>query len=631
MPFSTCHLLNCLTKGYKQLDLQDLMSYEYPAVGAFYQERNCRFTVWAPHRSKVEVVVGDSVYDMTKVCHEYWTVSIENILPGTSYLFRLDNHKDLPDPASRHQPNGVHGPSSVTETQFSWTDESWKGSPLAEMVIYELHVGTFSPGGNFEGVINRMDYLSEMGITAIELMPVAQFPGNRNWGYDGVYPFAVHHDYGGPIGLKRLVNEAHRRGLAVILDVVYNHQGPEGNYFAEYGPYFTDKYKTWWGKAINFDDAWCDGVRHFYWQNALMWLDEFHVDGLRLDAVHAIWDCSARHFIEELVRSVRSLEKKIGRKKILLAEFDLNNPRYITPPEKGGYGLDGQWIDEFHHALHSLVTNEVDGYYEDFGDVTHLVKSLQHSYVYTGQYSSHRKKTFGVDPIENSYGQFVVFSQNHDQIGNRLLGDRLTGSLSFEGLKLVAATVLLSPQVPLLFMGEEYGEKNPFQYFISHTDAQLVKMVQEGRKKEFSYFKWKGDVPDPQDQKIFEQCKLSWAYSKADGAVLLSYYKHLISFRKHRLAMQGRERTHVRVIEVPGKKIIGLERRFGSDYILIVFNFEKSLEQYPHPLLTSSAKIFDSSARPWLPEGGLGESMRVSGETIVMNPESVSIFELSAP
>ena len=580
--------------------LQYLMSYEYPAVGAFYKGRNCLFTVWAPHCESVELVVGETAYEMTKVCHEYWTVSIENILSGTSYRFRLDNHKELPDPASRHQANGVHGSSSVVDTQFPWTDESWKDIPLAEMVIYELHVGTFSPEGNFEGVIRRLDYLKEMGITTIELMPVAQFPGNRNWGYDGVYPFAVHHDYGGPIGLKRLVNEAHRHGIAIILDVVYNHQGPEGNYFAEYGPYFTDKYKTWWGKAINFDDAWCDGVRHFYWQNALMWLDEFHVDGLRLDAVHAIWDCSAMHFVQELACRVRSLETKTGRKKVLLAEFDLNNPRYITPAEKGGYGLDGQWIDEFHHALHSLVTGEVDGYYEDFGEVTHLVKSLGHSYVYTGQYSRHRKKLFGVDPIENSYGQFVVFSQNHDQIGNRLQGDRLTAKLSFEALKLVAATVLLAPQVPLLFMGEEYGEKNPFQYFISHTDEQLVKMVQEGRKKEFSYFNWQGDVPDPQDENTFEQCKLSWAYSKAEGAVLLSYYKHLISFRKQRVAMRGRERTHVRVIEVAGKKIIGLDRSFGSDHILIVFNFEKTPTRFSSPLLASSTKIFDSSERPWL-------------------------------
>ena len=276
------------------------MSYEYPAVGAFYKGRNCLFTVWAPLCTKVAVVIGDSVHEMTKLDHEYWTASIENVLPGASYQFRVNDHKDLPDPASRGQDSGVHGPSSVVETQFSWSDEDWKGIPLSEMIIYELHVGTFSPEGNFDGVIARLDYLKALGITTIELMPVAQFPGNRNWGYDGVFPFAVHHDYGGPIGLKRLVNEAHRRGIAVILDVVYNHQGPEGNYFSEYGPYFTDKYKTWWGKAINFDDAWCDGVRHFYWQNALMWLDEFHIDGLRLDAVHAIWDFSARHFIQEL-------------------------------------------------------------------------------------------------------------------------------------------------------------------------------------------------------------------------------------------------------------------------------------------------------------------------------------------
>ncbi|HEX6226234.1 MAG TPA: malto-oligosyltrehalose trehalohydrolase [Chryseolinea sp.] len=606
------------------------MSNEYPAVGAFYDGRNCLFSVWAPHSEKVEVVIGEGLYSMRKSGLDHWTVVIEDVDAGTPYWFRI-NGKNLPDPASRWQAEGVHGPSFVVDTRFTWTDESWRGIPLSEMIIYELHVGTFSDEGNFEGVISRLDYLKSLGITVIELMPVAQFPGSRNWGYDGVYPYATHHDYGGAIGLMKLVDEAHRRGIAVILDVVYNHQGPEGNYFSEFGPYFTDKYKTFWGRAINFDDAWCDGVRNFYWQNAIMWLDEFHIDGLRLDAVHAIWDFSALHFIEELARRVKGLENECNKKKILIAEFDLNNPRYIRTPEKGGFGLDGQWIDEFHHALHSVVTGEVNGYYEDFGELAHLAKAFQDSYVYTGQYSRHRKKHFGVDPLENSYEQFVVFAQNHDQIGNRMLGDRLTASQSFEGLKLIAATVLLAPQVPLLFMGEEYGEKNPFQYFISHTDPAIVKMVQEGRKQEFSYFHMEGEFQDPQDEKTFEQCKLSWSHTQGEHAVLLAYYQYLISFRKDRVAMQGRGRQDVRVYEEPGKKILVLQRSFGEDRLLILFNFEKNKAEWSHPLLGSATKIFDSSAHRWTVKGYQDESVRMSADRIVMNAESALIFELSHP
>jgi maltooligosyltrehalose trehalohydrolase len=604
------------------------MIYDYPKVGALISEgSHCVFTVWAPQCKKVETIIGGASHVMTCDDQGYWTVTLENIQHGVSYLFRLDGGRKFPDPASRWQPHGVHGLSSVVDTSFGWTDESWTGLELSDMIIYELHVGTFSNEGTFLGVINKLDYLKELGINAIELMPVSQFPGNRNWGYDGVYPFATHHDYGGPAGLKQLVNEAHSRGIAVILDVVYNHQGPEGNYLSEYGPYFTDKYRTGWGKAINFDDAWCDGVRHFYWQNAQMWLDEFHVDGLRLDAVHAIWDFSAKHFLEVLVEKVNELENRSKRKKILIAEFDLNNPRYISPLSKGGYGLDGQWVDEFHHALHSLVTGEVDGYYEDFGEIDHLIKSLQDSYVYTGQYSKHRKKHFGATPINNPYTQFVAFSQNHDQIGNRRLGDRLTQQISFEGQKLVAAAVLLSPHVPLLFMGEEYGEKNPFQYFISHTDEALVKIVQEGRKKEFSYFNWQGDVPDPQAVETFLSCKLSWNILNGEHALLLSYYTYLISLRKQRIALKGTSRNDLKVFQIPDRKIIGMERTFESDYILIFFNFEKNVSRFLYKNIGGLKLFFDSSAAHWKPDRKDNPTFQLTEEHIVMSPESVMIFE----
>jgi maltooligosyltrehalose trehalohydrolase len=606
------------------------MMYNDKPVGAQFESANeCAFRVWAPERTSVALVVMESKEVFHKMSQEdfgYWSTSVSDLAPGTPYLFQLDGNKKLPDPASRWQPHGVHGPSALVTAHFPWSDESWKGISMGDMIIYELHVGTFSAAGNFDGIISRLPYLKELGINTIELMPLGQFPGNRNWGYDGVYSFAVHHDYGGAIGLKKLVNEAHSHDIAVMLDVVYNHQGPEGNYLSEYGPYFTDKYKTGWGKAINFDDAWCDGVRNFYWQNALMWLDEFHLDGLRLDAVHAIWDFSAKPFIQELTRQVRLLESKLGRKKVLIAEFDLNNPRYINPREKGGYGLDGQWIDEFHHALHAVVTGEVDGYYEDFGTLSHLVKSFKNSYVYTGEYSKHRKKRFGVDPSQNSYDQFVVFAQNHDQIGNRMLGDRLTSTLSFEALKLVAATVLLSPQVPLLFMGEEYGEQNPFQYFISHTDKELVKMVREGRRKEFSYFNWQGEVPDPQDEKTFLQCKLSWDVSIGQRSVLLSFYQHLISFRQLRVAMQGRQKENVRVFEVPQKKVIGLERSYQSDTILIFLNFEKQRTEFKNPVQKTLTMILDSALFPAI-ENNAGTTLSPY-HVVEMQPESVLIFEM---
>jgi maltooligosyltrehalose trehalohydrolase len=599
------------------------MNYTHPEVGAQVQNDKIVFTVWAPLVQKVEIILQNQEHTMTKDERGYWTLTIP-YAAGLNYQYKLNGEKTFPDPASRWQPEGVHGPSAVAGNSFSWNDLQWKGLTLGEMIIYELHVGTFTEIGTFDGVVSKLGYLKDLGINAIELMPIAQFPGERNWGYDGVFPFAVQESYGGVEGLKRLVDAAHRSGIAVILDVVYNHLGPEGNYLGEFGPYFTEKYKTGWGSAVNFDDAWCDGVRNFYWQNARMWLDEFHIDGLRLDAVHAIWDSSANHFIQKLKENTSALEKSTGKKKVLIAEFDLNNTRYINAISKGGYGLDGQWIDEFHHALHAIVTGETNGYYEDFGTVEHLAKSLLSSYVYTGEYSIHRKKDFGMLPEDNAYDQFVVFSQNHDQIGNRLLGDRLTAKLSFEKLKLVAATVLLSPHVPMLFMGEEYGEKNPFQYFISHTDEHLVDLVRKGRKQEFVHFGWTDDIPDPQGVETFEQCKLSWALDKPEGYRLFLLYKYLIGFRKERLALKGTARNSLQIIETSTNGIISFERRFGNDALLIVLNFNKETATVAIPY-HSALKIFDSAATLW---NGPGELAAEKKGTITLHGDSVVILEL---
>jgi maltooligosyltrehalose trehalohydrolase len=607
------------------------MNHAYPAVGANYKKDTCIFSVWAPGKKNVDLLLSAGLaYPMQQDERGYWTISLPGLHPGDTYRYRLDNNKAFPDPASRHQPEGVHGPSAITDTGFEWTDEAWKGLSMTDMIIYELHVGTFSAEGDFDGVIAKLGYLQQLGINAVELMPLAQFPGERNWGYDGVYPFAVQNSYGGINGLKRLVNEAHRKGIAVVLDVVYNHHGPEGNYFTQFAPYYTDKYKTPWGKAINFDDEYCDGVRQYYWQNALMWLDEFHIDGLRLDAVHAIWDFSAQHFIAELKNKVNELEKRTGRKKILIAEFDLNNPRYISPAEKGGYGLDGQWIDEFHHALHSVVTGEVNGYYEDFGEVAQIAKSLRDSYVYTGQYSKHRKKNFGVLPADNPYDQFVVFAQNHDQVGNRLAGNRLTTQVSFEALKMIAATVLLSPQVPLLFMGEEYGETNPFQYFIHHGDEALVEIVRKGRKEEFHYFNWETEVPDPQSSAIFNQCKLSWKHEQDErSAKMLSYYKQLIALRKTHPALQGRERNAITVYHRPEENsLVGFTRQHDQRQLLVILNFHNEPACFSSPIDSTGKKIFDSSDTAWLGPAAITPMEISAQQRISMNPHSAVIFDI---
>jgi maltooligosyltrehalose trehalohydrolase len=599
----------------------------YPAVGSFLREGICSFTVWAPFRKTVEVVLkaNNCRRALARDTDGYWSCAMQDVRPGDQYVFRLDGAEEFPDPASKFQPNGVHGASAVIEQAHPWRDSDWRGLPLEEMVIYELHVGTFTSFRDFKGVISRFPYLKRLGINAIELMPLGQFPGERNWGYDAVFPFAVQSSYGGPAGLKELVDEAHLNNIAVILDVVYNHQGPEGNYLEQYGPYFTDKYKTGWGKAVNFDDAWCDGVRHFYWQNALMWLDEFHIDGLRLDAVHAIWDFSARHFIEELSLRIKVLEEKSGRTKVVIAEFDLNNPRYVWPLSSGGYGLDGQWADEFHHALHALVTGETNGYYEDFGDSEHLARAIKNSYVYTGQYSAHRKRHFGKEPLGTTYDQFIVFAQNHDQIGNRMLGDRLSQLVSGEALKLAAATVLLSPHVPLLFMGEEYGEDHPFQYFISHTDQELIESVQTGRREEFSYFKWSDQLPDPQAEDTFERCTLSWKIeTDPASATFFAFYQHLISFRKERMAMKGRTRDTLKVLSWDNR-VVCFERRHENDFLLIVLNFNKKPMTFRLPGQQQLKKIFDTASVQW---GGPGTGDEGAYVTITdLKGESAQIFE----
>lgn len=507
-------------------------------VGAEYlEERKTRFTLWSPTAKNVEVLLKekDRYEPLQKDGNGYWTAVIEDVKPGTLYKYRLNEQDEFPDPASRSQPEGVHSWSRVVDSEYSWTDKNWKGRELGEMIVYELHVGTFTPAGTFEAIIEKLDHLKELGINTIELMPIAQFPGERNWGYDGVYPFAAQDSYGGARGLKKLIDVCHEKEFSVLLDVVYNHLGPEGNYISEYGPYFTEKYHTPWGSAINFDEEYSDPVRNHFIQNALMWLGEFHFDGLRLDAVHEIIDLGARHMLKELSEEVDKLEEKTGRRLTLIAESDLNDTKLITEYDKGGYGLEGQWVDDFHHAVHTLLTGEDAGYYSDYGKVEYLAKSFQQGFIYDGKYSSFRKKTVGNSPKGISPSRFVICIQNHDQVGNRLLGERISRLVSFEKQKLAAGLLLSAPFVPMLFMGEEFAEKNPFQYFVSHGDPDLVKAVQEGRKREFEYFnKIEGqEFPDPQATETFQHSSLNWNFrNDEEQASIFAFYKEMLKLRK---------------------------------------------------------------------------------------------------
>jgi maltooligosyltrehalose trehalohydrolase len=428
--------------------------------------RRCFFRVWAPRASTIELRIiepQERIILLPNSGQGYFQGDIEDIPAGALYCYRLDRGKERPDPASRSQPRGVHGPSQVVDPSFAWTDSCWPGIPLKDYVIYELHVGTFTSEGSFEAIIAHLPELKALGVTAIELMPVAQFPGARNWGYDGAYPFAVQDSYGGPEQLKRLVNACHQEGLAAILDVVYNHLGPEGNYLADFAPYFTKRYQTPWGPALNFDGPDSDHVRRFFIENALYWLSEFHFDALRLDAVHAILDHAPYTFLEELRDAVEEQAKILNRHVFLFPESAANDSRLIRARELGGYGFSAQWNDDFHHALRAVLTGEKSGYYEDYGEFGQLVKAYREGFVYSGEHSRFRRRRHGTSSRDIPAERFVVFSQNHDQVGNRMQGERLAQLMPFEDLKLAAAAVLLSPFIPMIFMGEEYGELAPFQ------------------------------------------------------------------------------------------------------------------------------------------------------------------------
>ena len=517
-------------------------------LGATLQETGTTFRVWAPQCRSLEVVIeGRRPMPLSAREAGLHELSVPGISAGLRYQYRLDGERYRPDPVSRFQPEGVHGPSIVVDAaRFPWTDQGFRGHALADLVFYELHVGTFTAAGTFEAVIPHLAQLVDLGVTAVELMPVAEFPGSRNWGYDGVHLYAPQSTYGGPRGLRRLIDAVHGLGLSVILDVVYNHLGPEGNYLGEFGPYFTDRYETPWGTALNFDGSDSEGVRRHFVDNARYWVREFHVDGLRLDAIHSIFDTSPTHVLTEVAEAAREEAHLLGRPVHLVAESHDNDRKIVLPAAEGGLGLDAVWSDDFHHAVHGRLTGERGGYYADFPDGHGLARAIAEGFAFQGEPSEYFGRPRGTPSADLPGDRFVVALQNHDQVGNRAHGDRLSTIVSFPATKMAAALLFAAPALPLLFMGEEYGETSPFQFFTSYLDPGLVEAVRRGRAAEFARFGWEGKIPDPSEPATFLRSRLSHPLAGAPRhRELRDYYRQWLNLRRSHPALgaPGKDRT----------------------------------------------------------------------------------------
>jgi maltooligosyltrehalose trehalohydrolase len=627
------HTDSAFRTGQAHLPIREISNV--PLGAAYLGEGLCSFCVWAPAVTTVEVCLGATQARREKmVCEKgyHWTV-LPDVRPGTPYLYRLGSGPLRPDPASRYQPETVHGLSAVVDPKFAWTDEAWRGMAFSDFVLYEIHVGTFTPQGTFDGAIERLPELRELGVTAIEIMPVSQFPGSRNWGYDGVLPFAVQNSYGGPDSFKRLIAAAHRQSLAVILDVVYNHFGPEGNYLREFGPYYTDTYKIPWGDAVNFDGEYSDEVRRFFLENARYWQKDFHLDGLRLDAVHAMRDSSAMPFLQELARSAKAEAERSGRPFYLIAESDLNDPRIIRTEALGGFGLHAQWSDDFHHCLHVLLTEEQSGYYQDFGGVRQMAKVFREGYAYTGQYSPFRKRRHGHQATGTAPCQFIVCSQNHDQIGNRCAGDRLASFLPFEKLKMAAAGVVLSPFIPMLFMGEEYGERAPFQYFVSHEDPSLIEAVRRGRRREFAGFNWADEAPDPFDVSTFDRCKCQWPRSGVDHQPrkLREFYRELLRMRRM-IGLHRYPNPVATEAQSQGDSLLLVCYSDASSRFWVLFNFAPTAEELFLERDCSRSTVLLSSAEVrWGGSIGAAPQIRSRGKKLLIELPPTCVVVLGAP
>jgi maltooligosyltrehalose trehalohydrolase len=580
------------------------------------------FRVWATLPKKIELQLNGKKFPMSCDESNWWAAEISENGAGKmpaplhfDYGFILDGEGPFPDPRSPSQPHGVHKLSRlVDQNQFQWTDKNFQALPLSSAIFYELHVGTFTPRGTFLSAIEKLNHLVALGVTHVELMPVVEFSGDHGWGYDGVDLFAPHHALGKPDDLKKLVDACHARGLAVILDVVYNHLGPSGNYLAKFAPYFTKKFASPWGEGINFDGADSDEVRRFFCDNALMWLRDYHFDGLRLDAVHGIVDTSAIHILEQLEIEVEKLSTQLGRPLVLIPESDLNDPRLLWPRECGGYQLDAQWNDDFHHALHTVLTEEKTGYYSDFGKLENLAKALRHAFVYDGKFSAHRCRVHGRSAEGLSGHKFLGYLQNHDQIGNRAKGERSAQLMSLGKLKIGAALVLTSPFVPMLFQGEEWGASTPFFYFTDYQEPELANAVREGRCREFAAFGWKPEeTADPQACETFEQSKLNWReLSRAPHAEIWEWHKQLIRLRRAEPSLNDGQLEAVKTHYDELARWLLMER----ENISVVCNFADHSQQIPlsmgeHRTLLASEPDVNA----------------INGN-VILRPESVAVLKL---
>lgn len=578
-----------------------------PLVGAWADAEGTRFRVWAPNARRVEVIV-DGEHDLLATERGYWESHLPGVGPGDCFWYQLDGGAVLPDPASMAQPEGVHGSSAVVEPTFSWTDDGFVSPSLDDSVFYELHVGTFTRAGTFDAAIPHLTRLAELGVTTVELLPLSQFPGGRNWGYDGVLPYAVQDTYGGLDGLRRFVDAAHGHGLAVCVDVVHNHIGPEGNVLGRYGPYFTDRYRTPWGDALNFDGAGSDEVRSYFIGSATFLVEHAHIDAFRLDAVHAIIDNTAYPYVEQLTFELHQLGRRLGRDVLVIAESAANDPRLTLPVEEGGWGLDGQWDDDFHHALHVALTGEREGYYEDYDGLADLARSFEHGFVLEGRRSTsrglhHGHPRLGVDPR-----RMVVFSANHDQVGNRLAGDRLTAQVDAERAAVAAAVACFSSSVPMLFMGDEHADPAPFPYFVSHTDPELVEAVRKGRAEEFAAFSRGRTPPDPQAEATFRSAVLDHALADEGGAGRGRWLLHQELLRLRGLfrpqARGGGMRVHVDV-DAQLLVVVWHDRPGLSDVALAVL-FADEVEPFDLPLLRGFEEVLDTSDGRWGPSLATG-------------------------
>lgn len=587
------------------------MEYDTPPCGALTRSNDSAcWRVWAPQANAVTLVLYDPpdgrnrTIPMQAERGGYFVHVEPHVAEGQPYAFQLDDGPLRPDPASRRQPYGIHRPSAVIRLdRFDWAEGDWSGIRREQLVIYELHVGTFTPPGTFDAAIERLEILREMGITAVELMPVGQFPGDRGWGYDGVHPYAVQESYGGPRGLQRIVDAAHRTGLAVILDVVYNHLGPEGNYLSEFGPYLTSRYQTPWGAAFNFDDRGSDAVRAFVVDNVRQWIRDFHVDGLRLDAVHAIFDHSPRHILREIKEAADEEAARLGRPVHIIAESNLNDVRLLDRTELGGYGLSAQWSDDFHHAVHALLTGERQSYYADFGSVDQLVKAFNQTFVFDGIHSEFRGRCHGAPAGNHPGSRFVISIQNHDQIGNRPGGERFGKLLGPVEQRLAAGLLLLAPHIPLIFMGEEYGETHPFPFFCSFLDPQIARSACEGRRREFAVTEWPELVPDPQAGATYESAKLSWSWPEGSPqAGLRKLYYDLLTLRRFRLPLREFAEHSARRLEPFGEKldVIRLDRHGNCDGTIVdlvaLFNVSGQGREIPEQELPPFGLLLSSES-----------------------------------